>query len=127
MGAEPKKRIILWIEDDLIIKSILGNKLISAGYDLTHVNSSEEAMYHLKQAVPSLIVLDILLPGINGFGFLKQLRADKALAQIPVIILTNMSTESDKKIAMSYGVKRYLVKTAVTLDEILKEIGVYCN
>jgi len=127
MSNESKKRIILWIEDDLIIKSILGNKLIAAGYDLTHVNSSEEAMYHLKQATPSLIVLDILLPGMNGFEFLGKIHSDKDLSNIPVIILSNLSTEADVKKANDFGVKKYLIKTAVTLDDILAEINTYCK
>ena len=125
--AAPRKKIILWVEDDLMIGTILGNKLIAAGYDLIHVSGGEEALYQLKQVVPSLIVLDILLPGINGFDVLSKIKADSSLKDIPVIILSNVSRDSDIDKANAMGVKKFLVKPTTSLEEIIAEVKIWCK
>ena len=125
--ALPKKKIILWIEDDVMIKTILGNKLIAAGFDVIHVSTGEEAIYRFKQVVPNLIVLDLLLPGIDGFELLKQIHNDETLKNIPVIILSNVQRESDIATAKSFGVKKFLIKPSTSLEEIITEVKTYCK
>ena len=119
--------IILWVEDDVMIGTILGNKLISEGFDLIHVSTGEEAMYHLTQVTPQLIVLDLLLSGLNGMDILRTLHKDQNLQKIPVIILSNMSKESDVEEATALGVKKFLVKPSTSLEEIVKCVRAYCG
>ncbi len=123
----PKKKIILWVEDDLMIKTILGNKLIAAGFDVIHVSTGEEAIYRFKQVTPNLIVLDLLLPGIDGFELLKQIHTDDVLKNIPVIILSNVQRESDVAAAKAMGVKKFLIKPSTSLEEIIAEVKTYCK
>jgi DNA-binding response OmpR family regulator len=120
------KRIILWIEDDLVIGTILGNKLIAAGYDLIHVNNGEEALYQLKQVIPSLIVLDILLPGVDGFAILRHIHEDTKLSKIPVIILSNVSIQADVDLAASLGAKKFLTKPQTSLEEVIAAVKALC-
>ncbi len=120
------KKIILWVEDDVMIGTILGNKLISEGFDLIHVSTGEEAMYHLKQVTPQLIVLDLLLPGLDGMAILRTLHKDPVFSKIPVIILSNMNRESDTEEAAALGVKKFLVKPSTSLEEIVKQVRTYC-
>ena len=117
---------ILWIEDDLMIGTILGNKLINAGYDLIHINTGEEAMYFFKDSVPDLVVLDLLLPGIDGFAILKYMHGNDLLKNVPVLVLSNVSREADVAIAKSLGVKEYLLKTGNTLEEIVTKVRQHC-
>lgn len=117
---------ILWIEDDLMIGTILGNKLINVGYDLIHINTGEEAMYFFKDSVPDLVVLDLLLPGIDGFAILKYMHGNESLKNVPIIVLSNVSREADIAIAKSLGVKEFLVKTANTLEEIVVKVRMHC-
>ncbi len=129
MDDKPKsdKKLILWVEDDLMISTILGNKLIAAGYDLIHVSTGEEAMYQLKQVTPQLIVLDILLPGMNGIEILKNLQKDNIMNKVPVIILSNVSKESEIKSAKDMGVKKFMVKPSSSLEEIVAAVKTYCK
>jgi DNA-binding response OmpR family regulator len=117
---------ILWIEDDLMIGTILGNKLVNVGYDLIHINTGEEAMYYFKDSVPDLVVLDLFLPGIDGFAILKHMRGNDVLKNVPVIILSNVNREADIAIAKSFGVKVFLVKTGNTLEEIVAKVKEFC-
>ena len=110
----------------MMIGTILGNKLISAGFDLIHVSNGEEAMYQLKQVIPHLIVLDLLLPGVDGFKVLEDIHKIEGVKNIPVIILTNANRESDIKKAQALGVKKFLLKPASSLEEIVKEVRTYC-
>ena len=61
---------ILWVEDDKLIGNILSKKLLSSGFDLIFTKSGVEALEHLKHVIPDIIIVDILLPGMNGFDIL---------------------------------------------------------
>ena len=124
---ENKKRIILWIEDDLIISTILGNQLVTAGFDLLHVNNADEAFSHLKNVVPNLIVLDLMLAGIKGFQVLENIRKDEKLVNVPVIILSNIGSEADMQKAESLGVKKFMIKSTSSIEEILQAVKTTCN
>lgn len=109
-----------------MIGTILGNKLVNVGYDLIHINTGEEAMYYFKDSVPDLVVLDLFLPGIDGFAILKHMRGNDVLKNVPVIILSNVNREADIAIAKSFGVKVFLVKTGNTLEEIVAKVKEFC-
>lgn len=123
----PIKKKILWIEDDVMIGTILGNKILAAGYDLIHIIDGEEALNYLKESTPNLIVIDILLPGIDGLSVIKKLHDDARLSKIPIIILSNISTQADIDLAKSLGVKKFLVKPATSLEEIMVEVLAWCK
>ncbi len=127
MDETPQKinvaKKILWIEDDFMIGTILGAKLIGAGYELMHINTGEEAMYYLKDMVPDLIVLDLLLPGIDGFAVLKHIHTHELLNKVPVIILSNVNRQTDIESAKKLGARTYLVKTSTTMEQVLSEVS----
>ena len=122
----PKKRI-LWVEDDKLIGTILAKKMIASGFDLFHAKSGEEALDALKQVIPDVIVLDLLLPGMNGFDILAKINEDTAFKKVPVMILSNLSKPSDIDRAKTLGARRFLIKAASSLEEIIKEIRTLCN
>lgn len=113
---------ILWVEDDKLIGTILSKKLTTSGFNLTHTKNGEEALESLKSVIPDGIVLDLVLPGMSGFDILQQMKKDTALAKVPVMILSNLSKQSDIERAKSLGAQKFLVKASVSLDEIVKEV-----
>ncbi len=118
---EAKKKL-LWVEDDKLIGTILAKKLIASGFDLSHAKNGEEALSSLKQKIPDVVVLDLLLPGMSGFDILQQIRMDEKLKNVPVIILSNLSKPSDIDKAKMLGAQKFLVKAATSLDQIVSEI-----
>lgn len=116
------KRKLLWVEDDKLIGTILAKKLISSGFDLFHAKNGEEALEALKSSIPDAIVVDLLLPGMSGFEILQKVQADERLKQIPSMVLSNLSKPSDIEKAKLLGAKKFLVKAATSLDQIVEEI-----
>ena len=117
--AENKK--ILVVEDDKLLSDLLLRKLGST-FDLLHANTGEEALKILSEKKPALVLLDILLPGMDGFEVLKKIKQSPTLKEIPVVILSNLGQESDIKKGKELGAERFLVKVTLTLDDIVKEV-----
>ncbi len=125
-SSSPKKKV-LWVEDDKLIGTILAKKLVSSGFDLFHSKTGEEALESLKQAIPDVIVLDLLLPGMSGFDILTHINADPGLKNVPVMILSNLSKPSDIERAKTLGAKRFLIKAASSLEDIVREVRALCQ
>jgi DNA-binding response OmpR family regulator len=113
---------VLWVEDDKLIGSILEKKFISSGFDLFHAHNGEEAMNHLKDHVPDIIILDLMLPGMDGFEILQKVRMDQKLKSVPAMILSNLSKPSDLEKAKILGASKFLVKASSSLDKIVDEV-----
>lgn len=116
------QRKILWVEDDKLLSVILSKKFLKAGFDLVKVSNSDEAFAYLEKDIPDIIVLDILLPGMNGIDMLEKLRSMDKLRKIPAIILSNMNTQNYIDKAKFLGAKRFIVKAAASLEEIIREV-----
>lgn len=118
------RKRILWVEDDKLIGAILSKKLSASGFDVRHFENGEEALKELQNDIPDLIILDLILPGMSGFDILQKIRMDKnhdALQKVPVMILSNLSKPSDFEKAKILGAAKFLVKAAVSLDQIVEE------
>ncbi len=115
-------RKILWVEDDKFLGNILVKKFETSGHTVLKASNGEEAFAILANDVPDVIVLDILLPGLSGFEVLQKIRMMDALKKVPVIMLSNMNKPSDIEKAKVLGAQKFLVKAAVSLDQIVKEI-----
>lgn len=113
---------LLWVEDDRLIGTILSKKLSSSGFDLMHAKNGEEALEMLTNTVPRAIVLDLVLPNMSGFEILQEIRKNSKLANVPVMILSNLSKQSDIERAKLLGAQKFLVKAAVSLDQIVEEV-----
>lgn len=116
------KKKILWIEDDKLIGNILEKKLISTGFDLTHVRDGEGALEAVKTLVPDIIIIDLILPGMNGFDILEALNKFDSIKGVPRMVLSNLSKVADIDKAKSLGAIKYLVKASTSLDQVIKEI-----
>ena len=126
-SLESEKKKILWIEDDRLIGNILKKKIISSGFDLTHVQDGTAALESLKTIKPDVIVADLILPGMDGFELIEAINKDKNMEDVPKMILSNVSKTGDIDRAKSLGVKKYLVKASTSLDQVIVEIKSLCK
>ncbi|GAB4441161.1 MAG: hypothetical protein Kow0031_23120 [Anaerolineae bacterium] len=101
---------ILIVDDDAINLKVLQNVLKEPGYRLLIAKSGERALYQLENQLPDLILLDVLMPGIDGFETCRQLKANPATAQIPVIFTTALSDIDSKVKGFEVGGVDYLTK-----------------
>ena len=116
---------ILLVEDDPMLTELYQTKLEMEGYEVTIATDGEAGVAAAKKGKPDLILLDIMLPKMNGFEVLKALKAKKSVSKIPVVVLTNLGGEkadSDKKLALSLGAHEFLVKTFHLPDDIVGKI-----
>ena len=113
---------ILIIEDDLILLNLLKDKLTKAGYNIT---SAENGKLGLKMAQvdrPDLILLDLILPEMDGMTILEKIRADSSISSMPIIIISNSGQPFEIEKAEKMGIEDYLVKTEFDPGEVLKKV-----
>src|SRR3989344_8872607 len=91
------KKAILIVEDDKFLRDLLGKRLRDEGFGVFEAIDGEEAFKVLDKEKIDLVLLDIILPGINGFEILKRLKEDPTISYIPVMMLTNLGQKSDMK------------------------------
>ena len=112
---------ILLIEDDLDLQRIYSEKLSNAGYNVALAIDADQGYHHAITEKPSLILLDIMLPGkMNGFELLKKFKSEENLKNIPVIVTTNLDTEKDE--AIKLGAVDYIIKVNIELSELVEKV-----
>src|SRR4030095_7314739 len=109
MPARPPTRILV-AEDDPDIGSLLEHYLKKAGFLPTVVTSGRDVMPLIKRDTPDLVVLDLMLPGLDGLQLTRAIRADSATALIPIIMLTAKAEESDRIVGLELGADDYITK-----------------
>jgi DNA-binding response OmpR family regulator len=112
---------VLIIEDELILANNLADKLRSEGYEVITSPDGEDGLEKVRTQQPDLIVLDIMLPGLDGLTLCRMVQRDPATAHIPIIMLTARSMEVDKIVGLESGADDYLVKP-VALGEFLARV-----
>ena len=115
-------KTILIIEDDKFLRELITQKLIKEGYETSEAIDGEEGIKKVKEEKPDLVLLDLILPGIDGFEVLSKKREDPALVQIPVIILSNLGQKEDVERGLKLGAIDYLIKAHFTPGEIIEKV-----
>lgn len=126
-SSKQSSKTILVIEDEESLSRILEEILIDRGYVVEIATQGEEGWQKTKQTSPDLILLDIILPRLDGFVFLKRLRDSKSAQKIPVIILSNLGQDSDFIQGRELGAIDYLVKSNHTINAIVDRVDEYFN
>jgi len=116
------KKKILIIEDEETLKFLLSREFKGEGFDIEEAINGEEGLKKAKESKPDLILLDLLLPGIDGFEVLSRLKKDSNLESTPVIIISNFSQEEEIKRGLKLGAIDYLVKANLTLSDIVERV-----
>ncbi|HAT68224.1 MAG: hypothetical protein A2481_03955 [Candidatus Yonathbacteria bacterium RIFOXYC2_FULL_47_9] len=116
------KKFVVVVEDDKFLRELLVRKLMSEGFDVESAIEASAAFTILAQRTPNIILLDLILPGVDGFEILTRIKADPKLVNVPVIILSNLGQKEDLDRAMTLGAKDFMVKANFTLDEIVAKV-----
>lgn len=101
---------ILLVEDNKLIRELVREMLEMASYEVIEARDGNEAFLRLEEATPRLVVLDIQLPGVDGYAVLQRLRADARFNKLPVIALTAYAMDSDRQKGLEAGFDCYLTK-----------------
>ena len=113
---------ILIIEDDRFLRELIAKKLTKESYAVSEAVDGEDGIKKIKTEKPDLILLDLILPGIDGFEVLSQMKEDQGIASIPVIILSNLGQKEDVEKGLKLGAADYLIKAHFTPGEIIEKI-----
>ncbi|MCK5466009.1 response regulator [Candidatus Parcubacteria bacterium] len=122
-----KNKKILVIEDEATLQKALNEVLSNEGYEVISSLDGSRGLELAQEEIPDLILLDIILPKMDGFEVLKRIKKDDKISQIPVIILTNLSDISDIQKALDLGATTYLVKADFHIEDVLKKIEKILN
>ena len=113
---------ILLAEDDRILRKAGEVSLKKKGYDVIAAVDGEDALTKARDQRPDLVLLDVMMPKMNGFDVLFALKREPSLKDIPVIMLTNLEQPADIKRATDGGAHSYLVKSNMNLDDLAARI-----
>lgn len=115
---------VLIVEDDKFLSELISTKLDKEGFSISLAGDGEAGLKKAEEFRPDIILLDIMLPGMDGFEVLEKLKAstDASLKSIPVIILSNFGQESKVERGLQLGAVDYLVKANFTTGEIVAKI-----
>jgi len=118
---------ILSVEDDTFLSDVIGKKLSAKGAKMKYAQNGEDALKMIEEEKPDVVLLDILLPGTDGFEVLEKIKASPSQKDIPVILFSNLSSKEDIEKGMKLGAARFLVKASVIPDEISGVISEVLN
>ncbi len=118
-------RKVLVVDDSPTERFYLGDILRKGGYDVVTAENGDDGVAKARSERPDIILMDVVMPGLNGFQATRQLSRDPATQAIPVIMCTTKGQETDRVWGMRQGASDYLVKpvSAETLLDKLKEMG----
>lgn len=119
-----KKRVLL-VEDEPFLSGMYQTKLSLEGFDVVTAADGEDALNKIKEGRYDIVLLDIMMPKLNGFEVLKYIRKDSApaIAKVPVIMLTNLGQKSDIEQGLLLGANDYVVKANLTPAEVVTKIN----
>jgi chemosensory pili system protein ChpA (sensor histidine kinase/response regulator) len=120
------KKQILVVDDDPLIARLLKEPLEKAGFSVKVASHGLEALQTVKDRRPDLIILDILMPMLDGFKTARLLKFDKRFKEIPIIVLTSRATEGERKIGEQVGANEFLLKP-FRLPQVLEVVKRYLN
>jgi len=113
---------ILIIEDEEIMISLLQKKLKKEGYEVLIARDGKEGIEKMKETKPDLILLDIVMPKMGGFGVMETMKKDNKLKDIPIIVVSNSGQPVELDKARDLGARDWLVKTEFDPQEVIKKI-----
>lgn len=113
---------ILLIEDDPFLIDIYSTKLEADGFEIEVAKNGEEALTKLKEKKPDLVVLDIVLPRLDGWEVLAKIKEDPERKDLKVILLSNLGQKEEVEKGLALGAIRYLIKAHHTPTEVVEEI-----
>jgi DNA-binding response OmpR family regulator len=115
---------VLVVEDENYLRNVCSKKLTKEGFEVFEAIDGEMALHEILKTKPDIILLDIILPYMNGFEVIEKIRKspNQDIANIPIVVMSNLGEKQDIKKAKELGANDYLVKSQFTVDEIIKKL-----
>jgi CheY-like chemotaxis protein len=123
MVIEQRKKILV-VDDEQLTRAVLQHNVILAGYDVIVASNGREAMQKIQEVTPDLIVVDLVMPDMNGFEMLRRIRSNKETMQTPVIVVSALQSQTDIEEAKASGADIYLTKP-IKPEEFIKHVKKY--
>lgn len=120
-----EKNIILIAEDDPFLSKVVDLKFKKELFDVIICGDGNQVLENAKKQKPKIILMDIIMPNMNGFETLVKLKADPELKNIPVIILSNLGQEGDVQKGLKAGAVDYIIKSNISLNEVVEKVKKY--
>ncbi len=105
-----------------MLSEMYGARFKSEGFEVLTAADGEAGLIVAKEAKPDIILLDVIMPKLDGFGALQQIKADASLSAIPIIMLTNLGQEEDIKKGKELGANDYFIKANQTPSQIVEKV-----
>ena len=121
-GNRPAPHVLV-VDDDPAVRAVVSQTLERAGWSIAEAENGRIALQRVAARRPDVIVLDLVMPELNGFEFLAALRRDPAWRSVPVVVLTSMDLTAEDRRVLNGSVERILQKGALERDQLLAEIG----
>ena len=121
-----EQKTILLVEDEAMLANMYETKFKKEGYILLKALDGESGLALAKEHRPNLVLLDVIMPKMDGFTVLRKLREDEQTKKIPVILLTNLGQDEDIKKGQELGANGYLVKANLTPAEVVTKVKEFC-
>lgn len=122
MTKKQKKLKVLIVEDDSFLLNIYSTKFEGEGYAVVVAEDGEKGIDVFLEQKPDIVLLDIMMPKMNGFDFLEKVKLKKELNNIPIILLTNLSQNKDIEQGLAMGANDYLIKAHFMPAEIVEKV-----
>jgi DNA-binding response OmpR family regulator len=120
--AEKKKIKVLIIDDDLTLREMYAERMMVEDYDVHIAKDGDEGIKMAKEVKPDVVLLDIMMPGTNGFGVLESLQKDPTTESIPILMLSALIQEENKAKSKDGGAIGYIVKSETTPADVIEKI-----
>ena len=117
---------ILIIEDDKILLEMYKDAFVNEKFDVHTANDGQEGIIQMKTLMPDAILLDLIMPKVNGYDFLKLVKSDPTLNMVPILVLTNIYSQTEDLIK-NWGVKTVLLKSDHTPESIVSSVKQILN
>ena len=113
---------ILVVEDDRFLRELITQKLVREGYEISEAADGEEGVKKAEEIKPDVILMDLILPGIDGFEAISKIKEKPELENVPIIILSNLGQRDDVERGLKLGAVDFLIKAHFTPGEIIEKI-----
>lgn len=117
------KKTILLVEDDAFVSDIYETKLGQVGFSVVLAENGVEAVKKMEEKIPDLVLLDIVMPYMDGMEVLRKLKEKEEWKKIPVILLTNLSEKEKVEEGLNLGANDYLIKSHFTPAEVVEKVN----
>ena len=113
---------VLLVEDDDFLRKIYKTKLEREGFDVSVAVNGKEALRRIMKGNPQIVLLDIILPIMDGFEVLEHVKKDSSKSSIPIVMLTNLGQENEIEKGFKLGAEDYIIKSHLTVGEIIRKV-----